>query len=554
MRYSSSFNFKLLVLVVLAFIVAGCSGSGNSSGGGNSSGSASSGIGSSSSDSSASQLTGGPGLALRITDAPVNDADIAEVWVRFTSVIAHPADGSEDIHYNVEDTSDPDDVLPYREIELKSLVGGKTMLLGEIPLEAGDYSWIRLVIDPDYTRIVESSGSEYLVKCPSCTQSGFKLNREFTIADTGWIDFTIDFDLRKSLTLRRPNKPRADFDYILRPTLRILETELASTYIHGIVDDQHSELNPDACWVYVYEGDVTPGDICLDAEPSICTESDRPVLETPVQYDTDTGNYFYNTGSVYPGMYTVALLCEADDPHVDEELLFMPDGTGVTVQADAVAEGTEQDFALIEIPILTFDKTMDSNADEDGSGTVTVGDTLTYRLKVVNDGNVSLSNVTITDPLAGLSELACDTALPATLAVDAVLECTATYNVQSTDTSIVNTATADAETVSAGTLESVDDSVTVDVMNSAPEIGSTPVTEATVDLPYSYDVEADDPNAGDELTFSLVTAPASMSIDPATGLIEWTPSAEDVGDNIVEVMVEDQDELSDTQNFTVTVN
>ena len=45
----------------------------------------------------------------------------------------------------------------------------------------------------------------------------------------GWIDLTIDFGLRKSITLRRSNKvPIQDFDYIPRPTLRIHDTELAS--------------------------------------------------------------------------------------------------------------------------------------------------------------------------------------------------------------------------------------------------------------------------------------------------------------------------------------
>jgi hypothetical protein len=102
------------------------------------------------------------------------------------------------------------------------------------------------VIDPE----------EYLVKCPSCDKSGFKLVRAFDVEATGWVDFTIDFDLRKSLTLRRPNKVRADFDYILRPTLRILDTELASSFIHGMVEDQHPEIDPDVCWVYLYEGDA----------------------------------------------------------------------------------------------------------------------------------------------------------------------------------------------------------------------------------------------------------------------------------------------------------
>ena len=38
-------------------------------------------------------------------------------------------------------------------------------------------------------------------------------------------------------------------------------------------------------------------------------------------------------------------------------------------------------------------KSLNSNADEDQSGTVTVGDTLTYRFIAVNNGDVVLTNV-----------------------------------------------------------------------------------------------------------------------------------------------------------------
>lgn len=302
---------------------------------------------------SGSVSANGGGLTLNITDAPVVDADIAEVWVRFTRVILHPADGSGDIVYDVTDDSDPNDIKPYRDIELKSLVGGKTMLLGEIPLDAGDYSWIRLVIDPANTHIIETGGGDYLVDCPGCIQSGFKLNRSFTIAASGWISFTIDFDLRKSITLTRPNKPvRQDFDYKLRPTLRILETELASSYIYGMVTDLRSVMTnpdaPDGCWVYVYDGDmatIVPDDICLDPDTTVCQLADRPLLETPVVFDGSDGSYDYNTGFIYPGTYTIALVCEADDPDIDEDLQFISE-TGVT--ATAVPEGTRQDLDLVD--------------------------------------------------------------------------------------------------------------------------------------------------------------------------------------------------------------
>jgi len=418
---------KILVLAGLALMLAACGGGG---GGG-------------------SAATGG-GIALNITDAPVKDADIDEVWVRFTQVIVHPADGSGDIIVDVEDDSDPNDIKPYRDIELKSLVGGKTMLLGKIPLDAGDYSWIRLVIDPAHTHIVETSGGDYLVDCPSCTQSGFKLNRAFTIDATGWIDFTIDFDLRKSITLSQPNKPRDDFHYKLRPTLRILETALASSSISGEVTDQRSDMTnppatPEGCWVYVYDGDaatIVPDDICLDPDTSVCPAADRPLLETQVMYDAvnNDGTYDYDTGYIYPGTYTIALVCEADDPDVDEDLLYI-DVTEVF--ADAVAGGVTQDLVLSDRTRLTLAKTM-ANADEDGSGSVTVNDTLTYQLVAANAGDVTLSGVTVDDTLSGLGPLACDQTQPATLAPGELLTCTADYVVQAADegTDIVNTATA----------------------------------------------------------------------------------------------------------------
>jgi hypothetical protein len=440
---------KLLAMTTLAVLLAACGGGGSSS---------------TSTSGSSTPISGSvTGLALRITDAPVYDADIDEVWVRFTQVKVHPADGSGDIIYNVENTDDPNNILPYRDIELKSLVGGKTMLLGQIPLAAGDYSWIRLVIDEAHTLIKETTGGVYLMKCPSCSQSGLKLNRNFSIDNTGWIDFTIDFDLRKSITLRRPNAVRQDGDYILRPTLRILDTKLASSFIHGIVTDLRSEpvnpSTPDACWVYVYDGDaasITPDDICVDTDTSICPPSDRPLLETAVYYDGTTGTYYYDTGYIYPGLYTVALVCESDDPDTDDSLLFMSE---TEVQADAISGGARQDLDLVDVPVLSLDKSLDSYTDVDVSSTVTEGDTLTYRMSLFNDGNVTLTNVSVSDLLPGLGALACGSALPASLAPGATLDCTADYVVQTGDTSIVNTATATSD--QAGP---VDSSVTVDVV------------------------------------------------------------------------------------------
>ncbi len=89
-------------------------------------------------------------LSLRITDAPVLNEDIAEVIVCFTDVIIHPSNGDPD---RTEDVRNEDGSC--REINLKELTNGKSVVLGEFDIPAGDYSWIRLDIDPEHTVIVE---------------------------------------------------------------------------------------------------------------------------------------------------------------------------------------------------------------------------------------------------------------------------------------------------------------------------------------------------------------------------------------------------------------
>ncbi len=92
----------------------------------------------------------------------------------------------------------------------------------------------------------------------------------------------------------------------------------------------------------------------------------------------------------------------------------------------------------------------------------------------------------------------------------------------------------------------------VQEVNAAPRIASSAPLTATRGLLYRYPVEATDPN-GDELVFSLVKAPEEMTIDRATGMITWTPSSAQTGQNPVTVQVADPAGLADAQSFTVTV-
>ncbi len=83
---------------------------------------------------------------------------------------------------------------------------------------------------------------------------------------------------------------------------------------------------------------------------------------------------------------------------------------------------------------------------------------------------------------------------------------------------------------------------------SAPVITSSAITTATVGLLYRYDVDATGSPAP---TYSLITAPAGMTINSTTGMISWTPSS--VGDVNVTVGASNGNSPDDQQNFTISV-
>lgn len=90
------------------------------------------------------------------------------------------------------------------------------------------------------------------------------------------------------------------------------------------------------------------------------------------------------------------------------------------------------------------------------------------------------------------------------------------------------------------------------VVNHPPTFISTPISAAQTGQTYAYAARALDPDTGDLLLYSLITAPVGMTID-GTGLITWVPQISQVGVHPVTVRVRDLGGLSDTQSFVVTV-
>ncbi|NNE11101.1 MAG: tandem-95 repeat protein, partial [Ilumatobacter sp.] len=114
--------------------------------------------------------------------------------------------------------------------------------------------------------------------------------------------------------------------------------------------------------------------------------------------------------------------------------------------------------------------------------------------------------------------------------------------------------------VNDGVVDSAPDTVTVTVSaapNQPPVLDPIANQSGDEETLINVDADATDPDVGDVLTFSLDVAPAGMTIDPSTGLIEWTPT-EAQGPDVVDVTVRVTDDgtpnLFDTESFQITVN
>lgn len=243
-------------------------------------------------------------LSVSITDAPLDGA--TEVVVKFDAIEVKPKEGeSINIIFNEPQS-----------VDLLSLQFGLSWpLIQNESLEAGEYVWIRLAVDADEgemdSYISFEDGSSYSLSIPSGNTTGLKLNRPFTISAGGNTNFTIDFDLRKSVHMRGNSSD----DYFLRPTLRITDnTQVGS--ISGYITSSFAaaETCNEGLAVYAYAGDVTPDD-----EGS----SFPPLTSAAPIYNAENDRYEYQVSYLLAGEYTVAVTCDGDndDPETDESEL-----------------------------------------------------------------------------------------------------------------------------------------------------------------------------------------------------------------------------------------
>jgi hypothetical protein len=210
--------------------------------------------------------------------------------------------------------------------------------LDRVNLSAGRYNWIRLKVEAGCDTVdsyITINNAQHSLWIPSSNQTGLKLVEGFIVPAGGTADFTIDFDLRRSVHkpegLSQGQGGGCPDNYRLRPALRLVDnTEVGS--ITGTVDP--SLINDPLCTtgnvVYIFEGEgVIPDDV--DGQDP------EPLTSAQVEYDPDTGEHEYRAAFLSPGSYTMAFTCQAgdDDPDSSDNIDFKGT-TEVTVSAGQV--------------------------------------------------------------------------------------------------------------------------------------------------------------------------------------------------------------------------
>lgn len=160
-------------------------------------------------------------LSLRITDAPTDADNIAGVYITFDRV-----------EYKHEGKwHDFDEFHGPKTINLLELTEGKTELLGDFIVDAGEYSDLRFHLDASSnggdvsnpnTYIQFTDGTKEPLYVPSGTQSGYKSKGSFVVPINGTVFITADFDLRKSVV-----KTGASNKWLLKPVIRLIVADQA---------------------------------------------------------------------------------------------------------------------------------------------------------------------------------------------------------------------------------------------------------------------------------------------------------------------------------------
>ncbi|MDX1499313.1 MAG: DUF4382 domain-containing protein [Woeseiaceae bacterium] len=298
----SNVRAALAVLSAGMLIAAGCSGSGSGA------------------------KTGR--INLGVSDHPIHDA--TKVCIAFTGVEIKPKEGPA-----IMATPVMDEVSNINLLDFQGMNAAPLLMNYELP--AGEVSWIRLAVNAvrggiggtgDDPTTTECQGDESYIAMestthnlyiPSGAQSGLKLHGNIVVPQGGLADFTVEFDLMKSVA----SPPGLDPDAVFRPTLRLVN----NAEVGALTGQVSNELVVAECApsVYLFEDDgMDAALVAANALTSAMVEEQMNELEMT--------EYHYTIGFLLGGDYEIAFSCD------DGVTLDPANGKPATVVAGEVTE------------------------------------------------------------------------------------------------------------------------------------------------------------------------------------------------------------------------
>ncbi|WNC69754.1 DUF4382 domain-containing protein [Thalassotalea nanhaiensis] len=217
-----------------------------------------------------------------------------------------------------------------------------------IEIAAGEYSQMRLIMTDGSYGVYKDSTETVAIEVPS---NELKFDG-FTVAQGGSVEFTLEFDLRKSMT-----NPVGKEEYFLKPRgVRLVDNNKVGT-LSGTVSDafilnecEISSPGPDMQLAAVY---LYPGQLAIESlEDNSLNDSEFSPLASATVTDDGTGVYSYEIGFIPVGDYTVAITCDtSDQPEIlqTDDSLTLPEGVEpiafietqpATIQVDTSADAS----------------------------------------------------------------------------------------------------------------------------------------------------------------------------------------------------------------------
>ncbi|MFP4443463.1 MAG: DUF4382 domain-containing protein [Spirochaetia bacterium] len=258
-------------------------------------------------------------VKLNLTDAPIDADNVTGVYITITEIQYNMNRDDGETWETLEEFQGP---KTYNLLELQN---GKSVLLGELILTAGQYNQIRFLLDiPEQGGAAPSNPGCYIeysdettepLFVPSGGNSGYKATGTFQVPVNGAVELTADFDVRKAVVAAGDSGK-----IILKPTIRLIANNQAGR-ISGSITGYTGE---NELLVFAYEsGDYSETE---SAEPE-SGESRFPNAVTSTSVDDESG---YQLWYLAPGEYDLVVAEYTDGTFVQVSGVI----TGIAVEAE----------------------------------------------------------------------------------------------------------------------------------------------------------------------------------------------------------------------------